>query len=336
MKISIVIPTYNRAKLLADTLPALASQKLADGVDYEVLFVSNGSTDHTEAVMRDAMARWPGRFRYWRIEPTGGPSAPRNHGIRAAEGDVIVILDDDVLPQSDLVMAYADFHRRHPGLADAAIGEAYVPEHLLSDPMSKFHIFPYDELRTLPRLNYLHFWTCNVSLKREFMLRHGMFDEQFLYYEDILCGYKLEQAGLHLRFWPAARGQHLHQMTAAGLPAKGRFLGRWVQPLLERIPDSMAAARLGVLTPELPLRLYVRRAAGRLVFRTVDNRLTAAMLEALGARGSTRNAITDWYYGLIFRRNLLDGYEEARRQAAEGRPMALAVPNSSLADRGDH
>lgn len=336
MKISVVIPTYNRAKLLVNTIPALASQHVDPDLDYEVLFVSNGSTDNTEGVMHDAIERWPGRFRYWRINPTGGPSAPRNHGIRAAEGDVIVILDDDVLPEPDLVLAFADFHRRHPALTDAAIGEAYVPQNLLADPMSKFHIFPYDELRTLPRLNYLHFWTCNVSLKREFMLNHGMFDESFLYYEDILCGHKLEQAGMQLHFCPEARGQHLHQMTAAGLPAKGRFLGRWVQPLLERIPDPQAATRLGVLSRDLPMRVYARRSLGRMVFRTMDNPLTAATLEMLGARTSMRNAITDFYYGLIFRRNLIDGYEEARREAAAGMPMKLAVVNSELADRGDN
>ena len=83
MKLSIVIPTFNRARLLRVTLPALAEQQTEEGVDYELLFVSNGSTDDTAEVLAEAQQRWPGRIRSWRIEPTGGPSAPRNRGCRA-------------------------------------------------------------------------------------------------------------------------------------------------------------------------------------------------------------------------------------------------------------
>lgn len=335
MRLSIVIPTFNRARLLAETIPALAGQEISGDLSYEVIFVSNGSTDETPTVIGEAVRRWPHLFRFFQIDPTGGPSAPRNVGIRAAGGDVIVILDDDVLPEPGLVLGHARFHREHPEPFQAAIGEAYVPRHLLDDPMSRFHIFPYDEVRALDRLTYLHFWTCNVSVKREFMLRNGMFDENFLYYEDILCGHGLESAGMQLRFCPEARGQHLHQMTPAGLPAKGRFLGRWLPPFLERIPDPAAMARLGVLSLRLPLKALLRRVAGRIAFRAVDNPITLAILEAMGANRSARSALTDFYYGLIFQRNLLAGYNEAKREAGAGRPMRLTHADPQLADRGD-
>jgi hypothetical protein len=146
---------------------------------------------------------------------------------------------------------------------------------------------------------------------------------------------RLERNGMRLHFWPAARGQHLHQMTPAGLPAKGLFLGRWLYPFLERIPDPAAKQRLGVLSADLPKRVLLRRIAGRVRFWMVDNPLTMAALRALGARRSKRNAITDLYYDVIFRRNMWAGYYEAKRSAQAGRPLCLTKIETRLSDRGD-
>jgi glycosyltransferase involved in cell wall biosynthesis len=335
MYLSIVIPTFNRSRLLPATIPALANQRTSTGVEYEVIFVNNGSTDGSEALLQEAVGRYNGKFRYFRIDPTGGPSAPRNLGIRAARGEVIIILDDDVLPEQDLVLRYAEFHQKFPDRHHAATGEVYVPENLLDDPMSRFHAFPFHQLRNPRQLSYLHFWTCNVSVKRQFMLEAGMFDETFLCYEDTLCGHRLQRNGMHLHFWPSARGQHLHQMTPAGIASKGLFLGRWLPPFLERVPDVAAKVQLGVFSWDLPRPILLRRLASRMAYAVIDNPLTMAALRMLGARRSKRNRITDFYYGLIFRRNLLAGYREAVRQAQAGRRLNLTQVDSTLTDRGD-
>jgi glycosyltransferase involved in cell wall biosynthesis len=335
MHVSIVIPTYNRARLLSETIPALANQITSGDVTYEVIFVSNGSKDDTEKIIGEYVRRFPEKFRYFYIAPTGGPSAPRNVGIREARGDVVVIMDDDVVPESDLVQNYSQFHRQYPDQHHAAIGEVYVPERLLSEPISRFRVFPYDEVRNLDKLSYLHFWTCCVSLKRQFMLESGMFDESFMCYEDTVCGYRLALNGMHLHFWPAARGAHLHQMTTEGIPARGLYLGRWLLPFLEQVPDPAAKERFGVLSADLPKSVLLRKIAGRIVFRITDNPLTIAILEALGARGSQRSRVTDFYYSLIFRRNILAGYREAKRRARAGQRLNLTQVDSTLADRGD-
>ena len=115
MRESVVIPTFNRSGLLVQTVPALLHQKTGEDVTYEVIFVNNGSSDGTEAVLNEAAARFPERIRYYAIAPTGGPSAPRNVGIRAATGEVVVILDDDVLPDPDLVQRQVRHDLQHPG-----------------------------------------------------------------------------------------------------------------------------------------------------------------------------------------------------------------------------
>lgn len=315
MHISIVIPTFNRARLLAQTLPSLAAQQLRPGLSYEVIFVSNGSPDDTGQVIAEAMAQHTGVFRYFRIEATGGPSAPRNRGIREATGEVVVILDDDVRPDPDLVLRYAEFHASHPAPHIAAVGETYVPAHLLDDPMSLFHVFPYDDIRHHNPVSYLYFWTCNVSFKRAFMLEHGMFDEKFLYNEDVICGHKLNRAGMELHFVEAARGEHLHQLKASGLPAKGRFTGRWIYATVQAIRAPEVLDRYGVLAAELGPVKYAKRVLNRLAFRIVDNPLTNATLKALGAENGRRSRWSDMYYYLLFRRRIVAGYHEARREA---------------------
>ncbi len=99
MDLSVVIPTYNRRLLLERAVPALAGQD-AEGIRYEVVYVVNGSTDGSVEFLEEAAARWPGRIRWFRIDATGTPAAPRNRGIREARGEAILILDDDVIPRS--------------------------------------------------------------------------------------------------------------------------------------------------------------------------------------------------------------------------------------------
>lgn len=89
-KVSIVIPTHNRAALLQRALVCAQSQTLRDK---EIVVVDDGSTDNTRAMLA---ARFPG-VKVVRHESSRGPSAARNSGIAAASGDWIFFHDDDDL-----------------------------------------------------------------------------------------------------------------------------------------------------------------------------------------------------------------------------------------------
>ena len=90
--VSIVIPSYNRAHLIAQTLASVAAQTFTD---YEVLVIDDGSKDNTEEVMRP-WCEQDSRIHYVK-QANGGVSTARNHGLRLARGEFIAFLDSDDL-----------------------------------------------------------------------------------------------------------------------------------------------------------------------------------------------------------------------------------------------
>ncbi|GAB6066976.1 glycosyltransferase family 2 protein [Methylothermus subterraneus] len=91
--ISIVICTYNRAEILADTLKSFLACERA-GIDHEVLVVDNNSQDNTREVVQQFIDRDP-TIGYLQ-ESMQGLSHARNRGIRCATGKIIAFVDDDV------------------------------------------------------------------------------------------------------------------------------------------------------------------------------------------------------------------------------------------------
>lgn len=92
IKYSIIIPTYNRAKLLNRCLDSLTKQNYAY---FEVLVCDDGSTDNTQAVV--AKYQNALNIKYFRNENWGGPARPRNIGINNSEGEWVCFLDSDDL-----------------------------------------------------------------------------------------------------------------------------------------------------------------------------------------------------------------------------------------------
>jgi glycosyltransferase involved in cell wall biosynthesis len=100
--ISVIIPTYNRAHLLGETLSSILNQTLpAD----EIIVVDDGSTDDTAKASEAAFAKWERRkvkgqkspeFKFIRQE-NAGPAAARNAGFSISKGEFIHFFDSDDL-----------------------------------------------------------------------------------------------------------------------------------------------------------------------------------------------------------------------------------------------
>lgn len=108
-----IICTYNRAKYTGALLESIAANNLAKS-EYEILLVDNNSTDNTHTICKAfAETHKEVNFRYI-FEPEQGLSAARNKGIREAQGDIIVYIDDDALVDTDHLRTYADWFAAHP------------------------------------------------------------------------------------------------------------------------------------------------------------------------------------------------------------------------------
>ncbi len=138
MTVDLVIPTHNRAELLARLLNSIRSARVPDGVSVRTIVVDNNSTDATRAVVQSTQATWPGALEY-RFEPVQSKSVALNHGLSLVTADIVGMLDDDeeVHPEWIAVVArtFADprggFHFRplpaQVGCACASLAAERIP-----------------------------------------------------------------------------------------------------------------------------------------------------------------------------------------------------------------
>jgi glycosyltransferase involved in cell wall biosynthesis len=87
--VSIIIPTYNRSRLLTRAISSVLKQTYRD---FELVIVDDASTDDTEKVVKSFNDK---RIRYFRHDKNRGEAAARNTGIKVAAGDYIAYQDSD-------------------------------------------------------------------------------------------------------------------------------------------------------------------------------------------------------------------------------------------------
>lgn len=107
-RVSVIMPAFNAAEYIAEALDSVFAQQPAD-FSVEVIVVDDGSTDHTESIVR----QYVDRARYVRIRRCGRSGAVRNHGLRQATGNYIAFLDaDDFWLSSSLARRLAVLRER--------------------------------------------------------------------------------------------------------------------------------------------------------------------------------------------------------------------------------
>jgi glycosyltransferase involved in cell wall biosynthesis len=99
--VSIIIPTYNRAHLIGETLDSVLAQNYQN---WECIVVDDGGTDDTDAVMAQYMAK-DSRFRYYHRpkDRLPGGNAARNYGFEKSRGEYVQWFDDDDLMEIDFL-----------------------------------------------------------------------------------------------------------------------------------------------------------------------------------------------------------------------------------------
>jgi glycosyltransferase involved in cell wall biosynthesis len=210
--LSVIIPTYNRAEVLAKALEGYLAQS-SPALVQELIVVDDGSTDGTESVVREFFGRSSFPIRYLR-QRNQGPAAARNFGVREAASALLLFSDSDIIPAPNLVEQHLAWHRLNPDIRSAVVGYVTWPEQIHPTPFMGWygenHMFWFRKIRNKRAVSFHYFYTCNLSLKTEFLRTSGLFDEEFksAAFEDIELGFRLSKQGLRLLYNPAAVGYH--------------------------------------------------------------------------------------------------------------------------------
>ncbi|UJF31541.1 glycosyltransferase [Paenibacillus hexagrammi] len=104
---SVVIPSHNRIEELILTLTSFELQTY-DHSRFEVVVINDGSTDHTDQLLKNYRPSYP--FIYKTIRSTRGRCHARNVGIELARGTYIIFCDLDFLVTPDFVETHAKYH----------------------------------------------------------------------------------------------------------------------------------------------------------------------------------------------------------------------------------
>ncbi len=218
--LTVIIPTHNRASLLLQVVDLLLEQAPDIDGHLEIVVVDDGSTEDVETLLSIlATKRKQEKMVRYVYQSAKGPAAARNLGIHQAKGDIILFLGDDILPLPHLLQVHYIAHTvEYPNSNYAILGYAELAPELSQTPYVtwwkhwnfRYHLLLNHDVKP----DYSFFYTNNLSLKRVFLLQHGLFDEYFSYaaYEDGELGARLINQGLKLLFKPEAEAIHYHKM----------------------------------------------------------------------------------------------------------------------------
>lgn len=213
--ISVVIPTYNRLDSLKRVLDALEGQ-VYPLEKFEVVVVSDGSGDGTHEYLQNAQT--PYRLKPL-VQTNQGPAAARNYGVAQATGDLILFIDDDVVPDPHLIREHARLHHQHAEDV-VVIGPMLTP---LDTKLAPWVQWSQDRLAEQYEAMVTgqwqptarQFYTGNTSLPRQLIVESGGFDSNFLRAEDVELAYRLAERGTRFLFNPQAKGYHYEERTFA-------------------------------------------------------------------------------------------------------------------------
>ena len=192
MLISVVIPTCNRNDLLSKCLDVLAPDVQKTAFEYEII-VTDDSKDGAAQLLITQHYSWA----KWVEGPRRGPASNRNNGARNAKGEWIVFIDDDCVPDTDMLLSYADAIANN---SDVEVIEGVI----YSD-----EVIPL--LYTAPvNLTGGYLWSCNFGIKAKAFFDIGCFDENYKYpnLEDNDLHKRLQQAGYKILFGSKVKVYH--------------------------------------------------------------------------------------------------------------------------------
>jgi glycosyltransferase involved in cell wall biosynthesis len=224
-RLSVVAPTYKRR----DALPGFVEPLLREPGLHELVMAVDGSGDGSVEWLRERAASDP-RLKVLDL-PNRGAGATRQAGVEAATGDIVLLMDDDVIAEPGLVLG----HLRHHVGSEHTLVLGYMPNEWESLPpgrrgIGRIYRRAYEghvaRFRTDQDFVLHGLWGGNFSLPREDFLavgieklavKRGQDDREF--------GIRCLKAGIKGRFDPSLRARHLYDRSFAAFRRDCRIQG---------------------------------------------------------------------------------------------------------------
>jgi glycosyltransferase involved in cell wall biosynthesis len=276
--VSIVIPAYNTAPFIAETLRSVVAQTVTD---YEIIVVNDGSPDTTE--LEGAVAPFRDRIRYI-VQENRGLSAARNAGIRAARGDFVALLDSDDVWEPDYLAHQLDVLER------GGFDVVYPNATNFGDPMRSGRLF----MDVHPSSGDVTFESlvsqrCNVMVsvlaRRDVLIEAGLFDESLRSSEDFDMWLRVVQGGWRI-------GYHRRPLVGSrlrrgSLSANGVSMCEHIVRVLDKAARETtltAAQRALVAERRADFVALLRLHEGKRAFFAGDHKKAAAALAEANVR----------------------------------------------------
>lgn len=217
-RISVIIPVHDH-RCLDKGLESLVNQTLAKS-QFEVLIVdAEHALDWGPVIRKVAQTAPDLNIQYIKI-PKAGRAAERNRGVIESRADLVLFIADDFQPATQFIEEHLKTHEKYPQSKVAVIGRSIFPSDLQMTPFMRWlegsgNIFGVSFMREGVVVPPKFFYGANVSLKKEFLLSAGPFDEDLPYhaYDDYEMGERLFKLGMRTVFAPFAVAYHRHPLT---------------------------------------------------------------------------------------------------------------------------
>ncbi len=213
IKTSIIIPTYNRGQLLCNALRNLIGQLPTDG---EIIVVDQ--SDEVCSELMEIAKNHSTQIHYYKIFVKGLPHA-RNYGLRQALGEVIIFCDDDVIPSHNFIENHLqNYQEKEVG----GVGGRIIlngkqshdnPNHnKVIGKVRWWDAYLIDNFDATERAYIDHVQGCNMSFRKEAIIKAGGFDERFggsAHLEETDLCLRICRTGYKIVFDPKAELIHL-------------------------------------------------------------------------------------------------------------------------------
>lgn len=263
---SVIIPTYNRARVLPRAIDSVLAQK---GADFELILVDDGSTEKQDGGWSladgdkpNSILHPPSPLRIFRQE-NKGPAAARNLGIQNAQGEWIAFLDSDDEWKPGKLKAQLEFFRQNPGYLICQTEEIWVRNGVRVNPMKKhrkFGGFIFEKCLPLCVVS-----PSAVMMHRKLLDEVGLFDESLPACEDYDLWLRIaakHPIGLIEKPYIIKYGGHADQRSRE-FPAMDRFRIQSLAKILSQhilTPEQTVSARRQL---EEKSRIYIEGALKR-------------------------------------------------------------------------